>query len=407
MRLLFVGNVCNFAYWFARWGRELGYETHALIERDTPYPRDFPQWEDPDYEPAAPPPWVHLYQAGTAVNRALHGYVDKELARTLDGFDRIHTLTPAAAIAVDTLRREQVHHTVGSFARTSSWWRGLPVRTAASPRRLPTVIRFRQAMARADRIVVSTAVDHWEVNASHYRNKTVSLPVAYDVDAAARHARPWGSQLSGGRLRFILPARHDWSLKGQDTVFRALASLSRTELARMEVVAFDWGVDRDRSRRLVQAMRLGDVVRFEPMLPKIALWSELSAPGVVVIDQVPNLEFAGGGIGGVARDAMAVGTPVITHARPDAQMRIHAAAPPVLHTECSSEAVVERVRQCLEMAPGDLDALGSKGRAWLREECHYTSVLPRLVELHFEAVGGRLGMSGHEMDVDTKGARPR
>ena len=171
MAIIFAGNICNFAYWFAKWGRELGFDTHALIESDTPHPAQMPSWEDPSYDPDNPPSWVHFFRVGSAVDRALHGRADDTIGESLKSFDGVHTLSVSAAIAVDSVGRIDIHHVQGSFSRSSRWARDIPMRKIVSPKRVPSVFRFRRAMDHAQTILVSQTTDAKEILSSTFGKK--------------------------------------------------------------------------------------------------------------------------------------------------------------------------------------------------------------------------------------------
>lgn len=382
MRIAFLGNSCNFAYWFAKWGQELGYDTHAVVESDPTTPRDRPEWEDPTFNPASPPTWVHSFRMGSPLERLSRGVADSGLRALLSTFDGVTTISPGAAIAADAVSVRAVHHTIGLFARTSSWVGGLPLAVALNPRRIPTVIRFRQAMAGAPRILVSTEIERREVEKSPYRDKLLAVPVAYDVLSAGRHVRGEDEAAPEGRLTLMLPARQDWALKGNDTFLRAVASLTSLERNRVRLEVVDWGVDRERSRGLVADLGLAPITEFRPMMTKHEMWEAFARPGVVILDQVPPYQVYGGGLGGVARDALAVGAVVVTHAAPEVQALISRTAPPVLHVDPSVGSVTNALRECLQMEPLELAARGRSGREWLSEECDFRLVVPRYLAVH-------------------------
>lgn len=396
MRVLFFGNMCNFAYWFAKWGRQLGYDTHALIESDqNSFARDRPEWEDSEYDPDCPPDWVHFYRAGSRIERALFGRGDRQLGKVLSRFDSIHTFSHTAAIAAAAEGHSFTHHTVGSFARSAMWFRNVDLRTRLHPHRVPLVLRFRRALRQTRHVVVSTAIEHKEVLDSPFRDRLVAVPIAYDVHKADRYAlhRKHCAPIRDNRIRFVLPARQHWPFKGQDTVLYALARLTSAERTRVQVELFDWGQDRERSKALVAELGLDSFVSFRPMLQKEALWQVFSCPDVIVIDQLPHLDFHGGGLGGVARDALSVGAPVITHAAPEVQTTIFRSAPPVLHTECTSEGVLAQIRNCLSMTSAQLHELGANGREWMLRESDFRAILPQYLALHGVPVRNRaLGM---------------
>ena len=99
-------------------------------------------------------------------------------------------------------------------------------------------------------------------------------------------------------MRFLMPSRHNWLLKGQDTVFIALSMLSQKHRNQIRVETCAWGPDLARSQQLVSDLGLSDLVEFSPMLPRDELWNSMSQPNTVVIDQIPQIDFKGGIIRG-------------------------------------------------------------------------------------------------------------
>jgi glycosyltransferase involved in cell wall biosynthesis len=362
----------------------MGYDTHALIENDEfVFERDRPEWEDPDYDPENPPEWVHFYKSGTRIDLALQGGGDPNLYAKLIGYDSIHTFSYSSAIAVDTSGLPFVHHTVGSFAGSTMWVRHVDWKLIVKPHRYVLVSRMRKAMKRAQRIVVSTPIEYREVIDSPFGYKIEPLPLAYDTlrahEFAARRREDFNSDQV---VRFIMPARQHWPFKGQDIVLRAFALLSPEERNRARVELFDWGQDQHRSRKLVRDLELSSLVEFRPMLKKEALWEEFGRPGVVVIDQIPKLKFHGGGLGGVARDALSAGVPVITHADPKVQTQIFMTPPPVIHSPCTIESVIARIREVMNMSLEDRVELGRQGMRWIGDECDFRSVIPKYINMH-------------------------
>lgn len=384
MTILFAGNICNYAYWYAAWGQMLGYDTHALIEDNVPYDRDNPEWEDPSFDRGAPPPWVHYYSARWS-ETTYRPWVDPRVPHLLDEFEHVHTFSVTMAMLVHELRGGLIHHTVGSF-QTGTRWRGTSARSMVSPRRLALVSRFRAAMKGCSRIVVSTPIEYNHVARSRFVGKMVALPTPYDVHSADGHVRT-PPEAPDARLRVVMPARQNWVVKGQHLVLRALASLDDDLKSRVEVLAFDWGSDVQRTKDLAMDLGLADQITWGPILRRDELLRTLGGTNVLAVVEFPVEDQGPGGLGGVARDAMAVGAPVMTFARPEAARPLHRTPPPILHAEPDVPDIAARLSEVLAMSPGELFELGAKGREWLEEECGLDRTIPRYVALH-EAAGG-------------------
>ncbi len=387
MKIVFFGNICNFAYWYAKWGRLLGYETYALIEKNERFDRDRPEWEDTEYDPTKPPEWVKFYDPGRPIDRLLRGRARIDLERILEPYDAIHTFSLLTSVATGTTSRAFVYHTVGSFGRSATYlkYHCQSLRAMIAPRRFPTIWRFRKALRRCKAIIPSVAYDYLEVKKSRYRDLLRVVPMAYDVQLAQKHVRESVKPVSlGHRTTFLLPARQHWGFKGQNLVLKAISMLSPQERKRSRIVLMAWGRDLQRTEQLTKQLGLTEVIEWSPILTKNELWDACSQPGTVVMDQFPTLDFHGGGLGGVARDAMAVGAVVITHARPETQLWIHKTPPPIWHAECSSRDILRQIRKCLTMTPEELRKSGQRNTEWLLAECSYERVIPRIVKLHEE-----------------------
>lgn len=181
-----------------------------------------------------------------------------------------------------------------------------------------------------------------------------------------------------------MPARQHWSLKGNDTMIRAIGCLSASDRAGTRIEIVDWGVDVARTRALVESLGLSPITTYRSLLTKTELWEACGRAGTIVLDQVPPYPVYGGGIGGVARDALAAGSVVVTHAEPDAQRQIFGSPPPVWHVDPTVESVANALREVLGLSDAEQQAIGERGVAWLYATADKSAVLPRYVGLHQE-----------------------
>jgi glycosyltransferase involved in cell wall biosynthesis len=379
MKILFFGNICNYAYWFAKWARMLGYDAHALLERDEQV--FLPENEDPEFDPRQPPGWIRYYRPGTE-REIMRGQVDAELPALLAGFDAIHTFSNTTAIAAASLGVPFVHHNVGSFGTSYSWFRFQTWRSAMALRYLPLRWRFRKAMKSCRAIIVSVGMDHYEVCHSPYRDKLRSLPVPFDTSDAERFkSSGCGTSLPDTGLTFLMPARQHWHLKGQQYVFQALSMLTCEERGRCKILVMEWGRDVQRTKDLVKHLGLEPMVRWSPMLPRTELWKLIGKPRTVVIAEFYQ-DSHGGGHGGVSRDAMALGAPLISHTRPEVDELIYSKAAPLFHAECVAPDILAQIRRCLAMSDEELVKAGALLKKWIADECRYDQVMPRYLALH-------------------------
>jgi glycosyltransferase involved in cell wall biosynthesis len=381
MKILFAGNVCNYAYWFAKWSRDLGVDAEALIELDDWYQ---PELDDPTFNPATPPSWVHYYRPAT-VNRVIYdGGVHERVRQLSMDVDSVHTFSNTAAIMMQAMGIPFVHHNVGSFGRSVSWVRHQSPRALVGPRRIAMTARFRRAMDEASSIISSVPVDYLEVAASNYRSKQLTLAFPYDIDAIAEYraaAKRESEKSLTSITTFLMPARQDWFLKGQDLVLKAFARIGAQHRNNIRIVAMEWGRDIEKTKRLAEQLSLTANIQWIPFQNRIGLCRYIGAPRTVVIAEFYRTA-QGGGHGGVSRDAMAMATPLISHTRAEADILIHRTPAPIWHSECDEEGIAHWICVAVDCTTQELGGHGDALLQWLSQESHPKQLMPKYLAVH-------------------------
>ncbi len=194
--------------------------------------------------------------------------------------------------------------------------------------------------------------------------RRVYFPHPFDESAAFAFRRTYGRRRDPMRVVFFCPARHEWTTgradmqKGNDLYLRAgrlLLDRGRSDFA---LHCIDWGVDRHRSRALVDELGLADHVRWSPMLPKRALWGAM-VDADAVIDQ-----FAVSAIGGVTFETLALGRRLIS--RDDGvNNAVFFAEPPPIAAASTAGEIATRMLAVMD-DPDDIAGRGDAGVAWVR-----------------------------------------
>lgn len=385
MRILFYGNVCNYAYWFARWSRDCGVDAHALIEKGELYQ---PELDVDDYSTATAPAWVHYYDPPSTNDVIRCGGVDAQVSSLLAAAENVHAFSVTAAIGAHSMGSDFRFHNVGSFGRSVSWLRFQSPRSAIAVRRIALAWRFRRAMRHASTIIASLNTDQFEVLASPFASKLVTLAFPYDftlADELCASAR--GAIGQAEVTTFLMPARQHWHSKGQDLVFEAIALLPASVRAKSRFVALEWGADLQRSKRRIDELGLEALFTWLPMQRKRDLYALMLRPRTVTIADFYR-DGRDGGHGGVSRDAMAVGCPLIAHTGAEADLTVHRSAAPLLHASCAPAAIAEQLRNAVDMDDAALQDVGRRLREWLRQENDSRVLIPRYLELHGIRVRG-------------------
>jgi glycosyltransferase involved in cell wall biosynthesis len=152
---------------------------------------------------------------------------------------------------------------------------------------------------------------------------------------------------SDDEFLLLHPTHLDWGLadtqtgrqstKGNDRFLSALAELVAESERPVHAVLLDRGPDRHAARDLVRDLGLEHAVTFSPPMSRAVLFRAMREADVVV-DQ-----FDVGALGGIAWEAMTVGTPVVTWLQPAAN-RIYFDVPtPVLNARETPE-ILEQLR---------------------------------------------------------------
>jgi glycosyltransferase involved in cell wall biosynthesis len=383
MKILYFGNVCNYAYWFAKWSRELGLDAYALIEcNDKVFS---PEKEDIEYDLNNPPNWLYFYNPGTDLDVALYSYYDKSLKSKLIGYDLVHTFSYTTAIAVSHFNVPFIFHNVGSFSKTISWFNNQSIRSLLSVKYYPIRYKFRKALNKSLSIVASVEIDKFEVFNSIFKSKLVTIPIPYDGKEVLKYINKNKNDESGV-INFLLPSRQNWFLKGQDLVFNAISKIDRELLKKCNFYIMEWGADIINSKNLIKKLGLENYFTWMPMLPRTDLWRLMSLEKSVVIVEFCR-SWKIGGLGGVSRDALAVGVPVITYNPDPKEFRIHKISAPVFHSECDENSIQKQITNCILLTEKDFCQLKIESRNWIMSECDYSNVLKKYFELYNRLLG--------------------
>jgi glycosyltransferase involved in cell wall biosynthesis len=186
----------------------------------------------------------------------------------------------------------------------------------------------------------------WAIaNAAELRlRNAVVLPFPFrPIDVAP--APPERARREG--LVLFHPSNLDWgatdqrlgrtSTKGNDRFLRALARFVAETDRPVRLIALDRGPDRELARELVTELGLSEIVQWRGALSHAALYGMIQDADVVV-DQ-----FDVGGMGGIAWESMALGTPVLTYLHPSSDRLSFDVPTPVLNAYTEDE-ILQKLR---------------------------------------------------------------
>lgn len=443
MRVAHVGNVANIAYLNVKFLRRLGGDAH-LYYYDFDLCLAQPEWEDAVVEGECDvldrdwrakvvirefqrPDWAHpinmtprrmglhvripfanrsrqgmrrlLGSWESWVNRVLptwrqHRTVTKALQRRevdihlspldtvrhfdiyrfreiVQGYDLVQAygLEPIACLA-DFPRRPFVAYEFGTM-------REIPFENSVRGRLLAAAYR------QAERVVITNpdvlpaaerlGVDNWvfiphPVDESRY----APGPSAARAELEAKYGRD---------VRVVFaPARHDWAVKGNDRMIRAVAEVMRQERLPVVLVLTRWGEDMEKSCALICEEGIEGRVVWKPLLPKRSMLEQYLAADVV-LDQ-----FVLGTFGLVTAEAMACAKPVVLHLDPEIHEGLFPEIPPVVSAR-EEEDIALCLRDLLR-EPLRREAIGQEARQWVCRHHGWRTVAHKHLEL-YKAIMGR------------------
>lgn len=412
-RIALLDNTINGAYIFGKLLRREGYEADFIQQPNLPFNQQ-PVWEDIDHvEDAAQvferfprdsywralerragwkrPEWVKrpspslrdigvfaglprrllagMPAALVPVGFALAAPTAPILAALRD-YDFVLVAGPSAGSAY-LARRPYAVITMGWDIFTLPFWTESP-----SPIRRARSRLQRAALGSAVHILGLPSMDLEFARRLGLEDNLRPFPIAVDVDGyaaieAGSRASVFGDALAlrmEGRLVYFCPSRISYEEKGQDLLLRAFAQVRREVPAFLVLVG--WGHEVGRAKSLIAELGLsGDVEVLPWVMSKRRLIRALRASDVATV------QFILGGYGGVAREALACGAPVVSSYDPAAPQPHPRDDPaPIL-----SASTVETIRDAmLRLADPSLRrTVGAAGQVWARR--HHQSA--PLVEL--------------------------
>lgn len=182
------------------------------------------------------------------------------------------------------------------------------------------------------------------------------------------------SQFGEDVLVLFAPARHDWSIKGNDKMIRAFSRLVEEHSEPLVLILNSWGQEIERSKALLYSEGLEDKVIWLPLISKFQMVEYYRAADIV-LDQ-----FNIGTFGLATPEAMACGKPVVLHFDPKIHTWCFTEMPPVLEAQ-TQEEIYEQVR-ALVRDPERRRQIGQESREWIIQHHGWAHVANAHIELY-------------------------
>ncbi len=175
-------------------------------------------------------------------------------------------------------------------------------------------------------------------------------------------------------FRIFSPARHDWDIKGNEKILKAFADfISKTESSNSRLYLLEWGNDVDKSKRLINELKIDGYVLWKPVVCGQEL-SKMYQCCDVVLDQ-----FILGVFGSITPQALACGKPVITSYSREKNGWAFKEPPPILKASNEKDIAISLFR--LYCNSDQIYSIGKAGKAWYEKHHSPEYVSKRLKDL--------------------------
>ena len=333
MRVLHVGNLANFPYRQVKALRQKGFDAEILI----PVIRDLtedPRAEDPEIFKSGVPSWMHFWD-----NQ--HPFRKLHLIQTLREFDFLHAYTEFPMAAMFSFK-PYIAQVTGSDLRelaVQNTWKGFLLRLAY----------------RKSKNLLFGNPDLFSVVKKLRLKNALYMPNPIDTEKYAPHKEALKNNYPYEALIFH-PTALEWSLKGNDLLIRAYARLVK-EVKDVFLLLSDRGIDRERTKILLNKLGVYRYVKFLPLLNQQELLKYYNASDIVV-DQ-----FIVGSVGSAALEAMSCSKPVFAYISEEHFSSFYPELPPIVNTR-TEDQIYERLYE-LATDRDKRRKIGEKSRNWI------------------------------------------
>ena len=391
MRIAFVGNQDNNAYRICRWIRQRGIDVHLYLFCKENPDRSLPELVDVEWSDGYSQ-WIHQYDdTGTfwPLNRS-------EVARQIDRrYDLVVTSGATGLLAAGHFRHTPVVHlTLGSEVSEFPLWvwrRKLSLKWRAAS------FLMRRNLKRAAKVVTmgfrpelrvletlghkgKTVVWGWPEDPEGNRKRVDRAQLA---ELAADYAEFDRVFVWMTRLNFLNTDSVEY--KGAERFLDAFEMLVRRGAGKVKAIVGAHGYDVEAFKERVVEKGLGDHIDYVQHMPFHRMMAYLSLPNGVVVDV---LDAERGHIfGGVVREAMSLGSPVIAAMDSDTVVQCYGPGCPIIKAD-DVQSCYEGMVRVANMDDADFAQFGQSVGRWADEYLHYDRCVGKLMDVFRSTIEG-------------------
>lgn len=384
IRIAFVGNQDNNAYRICRWIRQRGIDVHLYLFCKENPDRSLPELVDVEWSDGYSQ-WIYQYD-DTGIFWPLHRC---KISRQIDNrYDLVVTSGATGLLAAGHFRHTPVVHLTlgGEVSMFPLWiWRWkLSLRWRAA------CFLMRRNLKRVAKVVtMGFRPELRALETLGHKAKTVVW--GWPEDPEGNRKRVNRSQLEEltadyadfDRV-FIWMARLNFmdtdpvEYKGAERFLDAFEMLVRDGVHKVKAIVGAHGYDVQAFKDRAAEKGLADHIDYVQHMPFHQMMAYLSLPNGVVVDV---LDAERGHIfGGVVREAMSLGSPVITAMDNDTIVQCYGPHCPIIKAD-NTQSCYEGMVRVTTMDDEDFVQLGRTVRRWADEYLHYDRRVDELIDV--------------------------
>jgi glycosyltransferase involved in cell wall biosynthesis len=382
MRILFFGNQGNTGYRFGRWLREAGYEVKLLIPDNLKYERSYPEWEDPALKDQYPE-WIQIYRE----NRYPYLFLNAFVRKTARDYDLV-MVTGFHILPLLKLDKPLVFLPVGADLSQMPFWTGRWVEELEA-------WLYRRRIGKLSLILTEQEDCIWAARLLGVGDKVRRFPFLIDLNQINHSVNnELALQLSEkyqayDRIFFnpsrknLDPARRDY--KGAEKLLRAFKRyIEDYQSSRVLMISGLHGLHKEEYRNMVTEMKLDSHIEYTGQLALPDLYAYYSLDNVVVFDQfTENLNT----LGGIQREAMAMGCPVVSSTDVYTRQFIAGYGPGCpLIPAFDEEEILNAMKKLTRLEQEEMDQYRESVKNWALRYLHYENRMSRFTGLLEEAM---------------------
>ncbi|MCF8335412.1 MAG: glycosyltransferase [Bacteroidales bacterium] len=382
MRVLFVGNQGNTGYRMVKWLLDTGVDAKLIIPYNSGRERSLPEWEDPSLENNYPE-WILTYRE----NRYPYLFLNSSLRKTARHYDLV-LVTGFHVLPALKLRKPLIFLPVGRDLSQMPFWSGKLVDELQS-------WLYRSRVKNLSLILTEQEDCIWAARLLGVGSKIRRFPFLIDIHKINKNVNRELEERLKEKYRsydwiFLNPSRKNLDpdrkdYKGSEKLLNAYKKfLTEHQDTKVLMISGLHGLHIDEYTNMVKKLGLENHIEFTGHLSLPELYAFYTLDHLIVFDQfIENLNT----LGGVQREALAMGCPVVSSTDIGSREFIVNYGPecPLIPAFDENE-ILNAMKQVTDFSSEEIRQYKADSKAWAFHYLHYASRMDEFTGLLKEAV---------------------